>query len=212
MLGALGCHGCDRPQLPGCCPGMEDAVRTRAGPARGDLSAARFVLGVAGNAAGWASLESRRSLLSSWEMGALLAPSCPAQGRDLLSRWSCGAEVSPAARAEVGCFHPRPRWVSSAANSSSISLYRTALGAGCGWAVEQLPTKSLMSTRGETEAREGSRTCPRTTLELGMETSLAVAQGPRPIPGAGCRGDPRDGSREWVPPSPWQAAGNSVTA
>lgn len=176
----------------------------------GELSAARFALGVAGDAAGWAALGSRHSLFPSWEPRALLAPSCPAQGRDPLSCRACGAEVSPAAWAEVCCFHAEPCWVSSGA--SSVSPYRMVLGAGRGWGVEQLPAKSLMSMRGETEAHEGSRTCPRTILRLGMETSRALAQGLWPIPGAGCGRDPWDGSQERVPPTTWQAAGNSATA
>lgn len=185
---------------------------TGAGPAWGELSAARFVLGVAGGAAGWAALASRHPLFPSREPGALLAPSCPAQGRDPLSCQACRAAVSPAARAEVGCFHPWPCWVSSGAGGSSVDPYHTVLGAGHSWGAEQLPTESLMSTRGETEAREGSRTCPRTTLELGVETSHALTQGLWTILGAGCGGDPWDGSWEQVPPTTGQAAGNSATA
>lgn len=212
-LGTLGCRQCDRAQLPRCCPGMKEAVGTGAGPAQGEPSAARFALGVAGDAAGWAALGSRRSLFPPWELGALLAPSCPAQGRDPLSRWACGAEVSPAARAEVGCIHPRPGWVSSGAGGSSVGPYRTVLGSGHSWGVELLPAKSFAPCKeGKLRPMKAAGCAQRTMLELGMETSRALAQGPWPILAAGCGGDPWDGSRERVPPTTWQAAGNSATA
>lgn len=128
-LGAFGCRRYDGAQLPGCCLGRGDAAGTGAGPVRGELSAARFALGVAGDAAGWSAPGSTRSLFPSWDLGALLVPSCPARGRDPLSCWACGAEASPAAGAEVGCFPPRPCWC-AAVQAAAAALVRTAWCSG----------------------------------------------------------------------------------
>lgn len=149
------------------CPGAAREWAMLWGP-EPVLGKVKFAAGFAGDAAGWAALGFKPSLFPRWE------PSLPDPKAEVPSAAGLvDQEYLQQPGLAVGSFHPRRARCTAVPVAALPGAARGSHGCG----VEQLPTKSLMSTRGETGAHEGSRTCPRTVLELGMETSCALAQG-----------------------------------